>query len=101
MPLLMTMVLAANLAIPTIPVADSVPKFDIARNCRVESPAGADPNTCIQEEQEALTELQNQWTTFGAVDKVTCTKETSMDGTPSYVELLTCVEMARDARNLK
>jgi hypothetical protein len=24
--------------------------------------------------------------------------ETSMDGTPSYVELLVCLEMARDAK---
>jgi hypothetical protein len=27
-------------------------------------------------------------------------KRPAMDGTPSYVELLTCLEMARDAQNV-
>ena len=32
------------------------------------------------------------------LDKASCVRETSMDGTPSYVELLTCLEMARDVK---
>jgi hypothetical protein len=31
-------------------------------------------------------------------DKSTCVKETKIDGTPSYVELKACLEMAFDSR---
>jgi hypothetical protein len=87
-----------------IVVADKVPTFDITRGCRLDSAASsglteAQPlNKCISDEQRALQQLQIQWSEFAASDRASCTTETTSDDTPSYVELLTCLQDAREAR---
>jgi hypothetical protein len=86
---------------PLTPVADNVPKFDIARECRSEGGSQAVLVKCAADEEQARADLQPQWSQFSAVDKTVCIRETTMDGTPSYVELLTCLEMARDAKKLR
>ena len=85
-------------SLPLTPVADSLPKFDIARECRSEGGSQATLDQCAADEANARDQLQPQWTQFSPHDKAVCITETSMDGTPSYVELLTCLEMARDAK---
>jgi len=82
---------------PTL-VADTVPKFDIARECRSEGGSQSMQQTCVNDETQARNQLQTEWTQFGARDKTQCNQETSTDGSPSYVELLTCLEMARDVK---
>jgi hypothetical protein len=85
-------------SLPFTHVSDSMPKFDIARECRSEGGPQLTQQRCAEDEAGARDELQPQWTQFSAGDKNMCIRETSMDGTPSYVELLTCLEMARDAK---
>lgn len=85
-------------SLPFTPVADSVPKFDIARECRSEGGSTAVLERCAADEAAARDQLQPQWIQFGPRDRAVCIRETSTDGTPSYVELLTCLEMARDAK---
>jgi hypothetical protein len=85
-------------SLPLIPVADNVPKFDIARECRSEGGSKPVVEKCTGDEAEARDQLQTQWIQFAASDKAVCIKETSVDGSPSYVELLTCLEMARDVK---
>ncbi len=87
-------------SLPLSPVADNVPKFDIARECRSEGGPQAALDRCAAQEADARTQLQAQWIQFGADDKSLCLKETNLDGTPSYVEFLTCLEMARDAKKM-
>ncbi len=41
--------------------------------------------------------MAGQWSKFTAKDKAACISESNIDGTPSYVELQTCLEMAADA----
>lgn len=85
-------------------VADSVPKFDIARGCRLDNVASSGitetqpVNKCVSDEQQALQQLRKQWSQFSVLDRTTCTADTNSDSTPSYIELLTCLEMARDAK---
>ncbi|HXQ03229.1 MAG TPA: hypothetical protein VN831_00530 [Bradyrhizobium sp.] len=89
-------------------VADGVPKFDIARGCRVDSTQAFDLSVglnetvkrCVADEQQALTKLQTQWSQFREPDKTQCTGEANIGGTPSYVDLLTCLQLANDARQL-
>lgn len=81
--------------------ADSVPKFDIARECRSEGGLKAEQERCVADEAAARDQLPALWVNSSASDKTTCVTETTADGTPSYVELLTCLEMARDARNAR
>lgn len=77
-------------------VADDIPKFDIARECRSEGGSKAMMDKCAEDEMQARNDLQAQWAQFGASARASCFQETDSDGTPSYVELLTCLEMARD-----
>ena len=89
-----------------ITVADNVPKFDIARGCRIENTASSGLaeelplKKCVSDEQQALQELQTQWSQFSNSDRATCIATTNTNDTPSYVELVTCLEEAKEARGL-
>jgi hypothetical protein len=83
-------------SLPLTKIADNVPKFDVARECRFEGGTKAVLDRCTTD--EARDKLQAQWVQFNARDKAVCVTETSTDGTPSYVELLICLEMARDVK---
>ena len=96
--MLMPLQLFLFASLPFITVADGVPKFDIARECRSEGGSKAVLEKCIEDESAAREELQPLWIQFSAADKNSCIGETSIGGTPSYVELLTCLEMARDVK---
>jgi hypothetical protein len=80
-----------------IAVSDSVPQFDIVRECRFEGGSTAIFNHCSQDEAAALSELKTKWATFSSVDQKTCTAAATIDGFASYVDLLICLELARDA----
>jgi hypothetical protein len=92
-----------------ITVADGVPEFDIARECRLDSTQAFDLSAglnetvkrCVADEQRALTQLQAQWSQFRESDKAQCTGETNIGGTPSYVDLLTCLQLAKEAGQLQ
>lgn len=72
-------------------VADSVPKFYIARGCRVDSTQAFDLSTgqnetvkrCVADEQQALTQLQTQWPQFREPDKAQCNVESRRPNTSS------------------
>jgi hypothetical protein len=81
-----------------IPVANEVPKFDIARECQAEGGTKDMQERCATDEKQALDQLQKEWATFAPSDRTQCYGETAVDGTPSYVEFLTCLEMARDVK---
>jgi hypothetical protein len=85
-------------SLPLTPVADSLPKFDIARECRSEGGSQSIQERCTADETAARDQIQPLWTQLSAADRTSCIGETSSDGSPSYVELLTCLEMARDVK---
>ena len=80
-----------------ITVSDMVPKFDIARECRFEAVTSADFAKCTQDEAAAVQQLRTEWSQFAEADTKSCTIEASINGIGSYVELLTCLEMAEQA----
>ncbi|HWX28976.1 MAG TPA: hypothetical protein VNZ53_16240 [Steroidobacteraceae bacterium] len=82
-----------------IAVSDNVPKFDIVRQCRFEGGSTVEFDRCSQDEAEALEQLEANWAQFTGVDKSTCLTVATIGGFASYVELLTCLEMAREANN--
>jgi len=85
-------------SIPFITIADSVPKFDIAATCRSEGGSEATLEKCAGDEVEARDQLQTLWIESSPEDKASCIGEASIGSAPSYVELLTCLEMYRDAK---
>jgi hypothetical protein len=87
----------ANLAaLSPIAVSSSVPQFDIAGECRDEGSSTAIFERCSQGETAALAQLTTEWAQFAGTDQKTCIVTTTTGGFASYVELLSCLEMARD-----
>jgi hypothetical protein len=83
------------------PVADELPNYEIARECQSEGGPKETQDKCATDEKQARDKLQNQWIQYSVSDKAQCNKETNADGSPSYVELLICLQMARDAKRAR
>jgi hypothetical protein len=56
---------------------------------------------CIKAEQDDRQTIIKEWSTFSPDDRKHCVAEATMGGESSYTELVTCLEMARDVRQLK
>lgn len=84
-----------------VTVADGVPNFDPAPGCRAAITAMPGSfEACVKDEQAARARLATEWPGFSAADRGSCDADESVGGTPSYVELLTCLEMSKAARAL-
>jgi hypothetical protein len=87
-------------------VADGVPKFDVARTCKLDVAAtsGLTDNqsvqACIRDEKRAQQQLGGQWSKYPASSKAECIPQESIGGTPSYVSLQTCLQMNQWVRDL-
>lgn len=77
-------------------IADAIPHFDIARECQAEGGSKATEQRCTADEMHARDQLQAEWVQFSPSAKLQCNEEAGTDGTSSYVELQTCLEMERD-----
>ncbi len=94
-----------------VTIADDVPRFDLEPVCHGIARQGGldlepnqsarqDFNSCMKIEMAIRDQLVEQWSTFKASDKSNCIGETNAGGMPSYTDLLTCLQMARDASKL-
>ena len=54
---------------------------------------------CVQSEQAVRQKLVNEWSTFLPTEKTNCIGE-QMGGMASCTDLVSCLEMAKDARQL-
>jgi hypothetical protein len=80
-----------------VAVSDTVPKFEIVRECRFEGGSTTEFDRCSDDESAALRQLETEWAQFVGVDRRQCVATATIGGgVASYVELLTCLEMARD-----
>jgi hypothetical protein len=80
------------------PIADALPKFDIARECQFEAGSKEELDRCVTDETQAREQLQTKWAQFTPSAKTQCNQESGVGGIFSYVELQTCLEMERDAK---
>jgi hypothetical protein len=90
--------LLGSLLFTTAAIADSVPKYDMARTCRLDHAAASglavseSMKNCVRDEKQALGRLQKQWSKFPAPKRAGCVSQNTIGGTPSYVGLLTCLQ---------
>ena len=99
----------AAIALAALPLtssaSDKVPVFDVAASCRAAASAGLSVSesyqSCMNDERSAREDLARDWAGFAAADRSRCTAESSGDGLPSYVELLVCLQMSRDAARMR
>ncbi len=80
-----------------------VPKLNITPTCRAAStdtqvhrPQGA----CERDENQARAALEKRWRSYTVAERQRCTTMVLTGGSPSYVELLTCLQTAAEAAKL-
>lgn len=95
-----------------VAAADKVPALNLEPSCRGAAQVavpGADGKlpsaaemreTCLTKERAARDQLTQQWKNFAGDHRTSCVRSTSAGGIPSYIELLTCLEIADQARKL-
>jgi hypothetical protein len=88
----------------TIPVANGVPNFNVEPSCRAAASGFVglkqDLSVCMEDEKGARDQLVKEWGQFNGDDKTRCTRISTTGGSPTYTELLVCLQMARDAKKL-
>ena len=57
--------------------------------------------TCMAQEEAGLAILKEQWAKFSAADRNRCVDMTRSGSSPSYVEVLTCLQDANLAREIE
>jgi len=100
------------LMMPVMPAeSDEFPVLDVHPVCRGIISQGDAPleagdrsvtmEECLKAEQDDRESIKKEWSQFSAAERKHCVAEATMGGESSYTELLTCLEMARDVRQLK
>jgi hypothetical protein len=94
------------LALPAaIARADSPPKLNVAPSCEAAArgaiTAGRDKDSCLNDEQTAESVLAQNWSKYDPADKTQCVGNVKTGGPASYVELLSCLEIMRDAKTIR
>jgi hypothetical protein len=90
-------------AIHGIAAADGLPELDVVPSCRIADRVSlsGEPDkaiqACLDDERTAKEDLVKRWTSFSRADQTLCVGMNRTGGPSSYVELLTCLEMMRDA----
>ena len=96
MPISISMVVVGSLVVA---VADRLPAFDVSRSCKLDVAATSGLSVeqslknCVNDENRARQQLVSQWSKFSASSRSQCLPLESIGGTPSYVSLLTCLQM--------
>jgi hypothetical protein len=62
---------------------------------------GRNKEACLADENQALNTLKQNRSKYVASDKTLCIGMESTGGPASYVELLSCIEVNRDARDIQ
>lgn len=86
--------------------ADGIPKLDVRPSCRgaasakVLSESVNAMRNCLDSEKKAHNTLVQEWRQFSPADRARCTNAV-MSFSPTYTELLTCLEFTRELKNNK
>lgn len=91
----------------TIPVSERVPQLNVEATCKAtvatDKAMGLDlPQTyddCMRDENAALLQLGSLWLTNSDSLRTRCEGEATAGGSDSYVDLLTCIQMADWAKS--
>jgi hypothetical protein len=88
-----------------IALADGPPTLNVGPSCDAAARGaiviGRDKQACMGDENAALDVLKKNWGQYNARDKVQCVGNVRTGGPASYVELLSCLEIMRDAKAIR
>lgn len=80
--------------------ADGPPTLDVEKTCRSAASASvgisgtSSQEGCLRSERDAHAEAKRRWGDYTASAKAQCSKQFEAGGYPSYVEMVTCLELA-------
>jgi hypothetical protein len=84
-------------------VADTVPRYDMKPTCRAAvdmmGNQGRTVESCMAGEERARKDLEKDWSKYPSAERTQCAAPMANNRSPSYVELLICLEMMGDSRN--
>jgi hypothetical protein len=85
--------------------ADDVPTLQIGPSCEAAGRGtvvlGRSKESCLADETAARDALKQNWPKYSAADKQQCLGMEKTGGPASYVELQSCLEIRRDARDIR
>lgn len=88
-----------------LPVADTVPRFNVEASCRAAAKMGEGLDArlpkCLDDEQRARSQLEADWSKYSRSLREGCITTATAGGEPSYVELLECLIMEGDAAKMQ
>jgi hypothetical protein len=89
--------------------AEDIPTLNVDPVCRGIAQQAATPgerggpdlafSQCVESEQSVRQQLAGEWSTFKPAEKTSCVGA-ERSALPSYTGLISCLEMARDVRQL-
>ena len=90
----------------TTPVSERVPDINVQKLCRLSAasakimgePEPQSIGDCIREENDAKQELARIWPKTDSVMRDRCEGEATALGTRTYLDLLTCLQIASDTK---
>jgi hypothetical protein len=97
--------LAATLLTASIAAPDGPPKLNVVPSCQAAArgaiSAGRDTEACMADERFSQDQVTKDWSQYAPADKTQCIGMNRTGGPSSYVELLSCLEIMRDAKNIR
>jgi hypothetical protein len=82
-------------------IAGGPPKLNIDPSCEAAARSvlslGRDTEACRSDERDAENLLVKNWSLYSGAHKTQCVDMTSRGGSSSYVELISCLDIMRDA----
>ena len=92
-------------SISAAPLRGAPPKLQVGPSCdaagRGSAVLGRNKQSCLADETTAQDTLKQNWSKYLAADKIDCVTLENNGGPASYVELLSCVKIMRDARSIR
>ena len=85
--------------------AGGAPTLQVGPSCEAAARGaivlGRNKEACLADETTAQDTLKQNWPQYSATDKSQCVGMATTGGPASYVELVSCLEIMRDARNIR
>ena len=81
-------------------LAEGPPVLNVEKTCKSAASASvgisdnASQDGCLRSERDAKREAERHWDTYTPAAKAQCSKQFEAGGYPSYVEMVTCLELA-------
>jgi hypothetical protein len=85
-------------------VADSPPRLNVGPSCDAAARAaislGRTSEMCMGDELAAQDQLTNNWSQYSRTHKTQCVGMNTAGGSSSYVELISCLDIMKDAAGI-